>query len=213
MFKKSTNNSMKETSYGKSNTNNISIVDLQKQRQKENQKVSTKNQNILLPNIQREYRKNDRKRYSQNDLRDNKDEGSLWNANLGQNQFLFSKNDFKSAGDIIIVKVNKKLKDKITEKLQRIFNKKRKGERSNSSTKQKEDQDAPKDKVYDQIPSLVIDVINKKHLLIKGRKNLLYKGRQRAVELEALIAKRDLEENDTINSNNIIESSLKIFRN
>ena len=67
-------------------------------------------------------------------------------------------------------------------------------------------------KVYDRISSVVVEEINKDHVLIRGRKNLLYKNRKRLVEVQALVSKKDITVDDTLDSEKILESSITVLR-
>ena len=67
-------------------------------------------------------------------------------------------------------------------------------------------------RVYDRISSVVIEEIDEHHLLIRGRKDVLYKNRKRLIELQALIPKRDLNDNNTINSDSILEQTITVLR-
>ncbi len=48
--------------------------------------------------------------------------------------------------------------------------------------------------------------------LIKGRKNVLFKNRKRMVEVQALVSRKDIGDNDVINSDAILESNVSVVR-
>lgn len=164
------------------------------------------------------------KRYKANDLIDNKSSGSLWGAKAQSNDnYLFTSNDRKSNGDIILIKVEGKMKDEITAELKRAFP----SPVNTPSVEGGEDKaaasgPAPASKpsqsneqaqvVYDRISSVVVEEINKDHLLLRGRKNVLYKNHKRVVEIQALISRRDIASDDTVLSDRIIENNISVIR-
>lgn len=197
--------------------------------------LTTKEVNNLKPGTQRQYTKS-KKRYSANDLLDNDDSGSLW-AGRGQESFLFSKNNYKRNGDIVIIQVQGNLKSAISAELARAFPATPKPRLANSNNAGDEIKDGKRPaaannikspppveenpssgakedptKVYDRISSIVLEEVNKDHLLVRGRKELLYKRNKRVVEIQALVARRDVEDNDTIMSKHIIESDVHVLR-
>lgn len=64
----------------------------------------------------------------------------------------------------------------------------------------------------DKISSVVVEEINREHLLIKGRKNVLFKNRKRMVEVQALVSRKDITDNDSVSSDSIIESNVTVVR-
>jgi len=58
----------------------------------------------------------------------------------------------------------------------------------------------------------VIEQIDDQHLLLRGRKDVLYKNRKRLVEIQALIPRRDLNDNNTVNSDSILEQTITVLR-
>lgn len=180
----------------------------------------------IIPSVKRNYLnpKESFRRYKARDLADNGSDGSLWSNDDGKNNFLFTESEKKNNGDIILIKVAGKLKNEITAELKRAFPSKRKtSEDGNAETKKSDGSqpekpsgdknvDASTDKVYDQISSIVIEEIKADHLLLRGRKSVLYKNRKRTVEVQALVARRDIQIDDTINSNKILESQIMVVR-
>ena len=69
-----------------------------------------------------------------------------------------------------------------------------------------------KSQVYDRISSVIIEEVNKDHLLVRGRKDVIFRKMKRYVEVQALINKRDISDEDAIESTKILESSVTILR-
>ncbi len=186
--------------------------------------VNSTNNPYVAPATKRQYTNstNVQKRYKANDLIDNQNNGSLWGASAQSNDnYLFTSNDRKSNGDIILIKVEGKMKDEITAELKRAFpspvnsapaadpQAKTPGPTPASDPGQDSEQ---ADVVYDRISSVVVEEINKDHLLLRGRKNVLYKNRKRVVEIQALISRRDIATDDTVLSDRIIENNISVIR-
>jgi len=201
----------------------------QRMMPKQKPMVNSDSNPYVVPSVKRKYSNPDKnKRYKANDLADNAGDGSLWSGVEGRDNYLFTQNDKKSHGDIILIKVAGKLKNDITAELRRAFpspiksqenNKEEdKGKAPASTTAETptggDDQnvDASTDKVYDRVSSVVVEEINEDHLLLRGRKNVLYKNRKRVIEIQALVARRDVLDDDTINSNKVIENQVSIVR-
>lgn len=192
--------------------------------------LNSANNPYIAPNIKRQYEPQDqpKKRFKANDLSDNSNDGSLWSGAEGKNNFLFTENKDKSNGDIILLKVAGKLKNEITAELKRAFpspieKKKDEGDKKEAApgkepasakndSEEDSDVDASGDKIYDRVSSVVVEEINQDHLLLRGRKNVLYKNRKRVVEIQALVSRRDILDDDTIHSNKILESQVSVLR-
>jgi len=194
--------------------------------------VTTGNMKVLAPDIKRQYKeeKTALKRYTASDLTDNGSDGSLW-AGSDPNAFLFSNNKTKSSGDIIQINVLPRLKNEITLELKKAFPDNPYESRVAKTEKTADDSRAPagtEDKkpgdkkeapessmsegAQDKISGVVVEEINREHLLIKGRKNVLYKNRKRMVEIQALVSRKDIGENDIVNSDSILESNISVVR-
>jgi flagellar L-ring protein precursor FlgH len=180
---------------------------------------STANRRRLLPKIKRKYEeaKEKQRRLNADDLKDNSDVGSLWTGS-GNDGFLFTKDTDKRHGDIVVLNVFKKFKNEISVELRRTFpdapldesEKKKKEEKAAAETpKPKEAKD---DEVIDRISTVVIEEINRDHLLVRGRKALLFKKRKRLVEVQALVNRRDIADDDSVGSNKFLESSIHVLR-
>lgn len=186
------------------------------------------NRQSFAPRTKRQYRPLSEQRESRSprrvtasDLVDNNPSQSLW-VNNNESLDLFTNNNSLKQGDIVLVNVYKKLKNEITLELKRAFptppTKKKDsegGDEDNAETEREpaDDEMAENEtKVYDRISTVIVEEVNKDHVLLRGRKNLLYKNRKRLVEVQALVARRDLSDTDTIDSNDIIESSISVLR-
>ena len=174
------------------------------------------------PQVRRNYRpkQNLRKRYKADDLLDNSNNSSsLW-AGKGKDRHLFTVLKEKRNGDIILINVQKILKNDITLELKRAFPNIPK----TSGTEESKDAEAAKEetpnaetetagnKIYDRVSSVIVEEINEDHLLLRGQKSVLFKQRKRLVEVQALVSRRDITDEDTVNSDNILESSVHILR-
>jgi flagellar L-ring protein precursor FlgH len=192
--------------------------------------VTTNNVKVLAPDIKRQYKdeKSALKRMTASDLTDNGNDGSLW-AGSDPNAFLFSNNRTKSSGDIVQINVLPRLKNEITMELKKAFpdnpyeNKVAKNEKPDDAKaapgeekKPAEKKETPESNVsegaQDKISGVVVEEINREHLLIKGRKNVLYKNRKRMVEVQALVSRKDIGENDSVSSDAILESNISVVR-
>jgi flagellar L-ring protein precursor FlgH len=195
----------------------------QDQQKQNSNAMSSSQASVLMPTVKRQYQ--EAKRIKAEDLNDNGSSGSLW-VGSGDDNFLFTNDRKKSSGDIVLISVESRLKNEITAELKRAFpdttRQKRasdaKSEAGNKTAtsaapapKAAEDEGS-KDEVFDRISSIVIEEINKDHLLLRGRKYLLYKNRKRLVEVQALVPRRDVTNSDTVDSSNIIESSVNVLR-
>lgn len=196
--------------------------------------TSTQTTQNLPPNVQRQYvpAQQSRKRYRAEDLLDNDTSGSIW-AVAGKENFLFSTDTSKQRGDIVLINVFDKLKNEISLELKRAFPDPPKKDKEEEEEKPKENKEgekkkvsstppspqipsqvpqAPQQEVIDKISAVVIEEINKNHLLVKGRKQVLFKNQKRTVEVHALVNRRDINDNDEISSKNILESTINVLR-
>ncbi|MGZ3788432.1 MAG: flagellar basal body L-ring protein FlgH [Bacteriovorax sp.] len=193
--------------------------------------VTTGNAKMVAPLVKRQYKaeKDAVKRYTASDLTDNGNDGSLW-AGSDPNAFLFSNNKSKNSGDIVQINVLPRLKNEITLELKKAFPDNPYETRAGAEVKSDETGKAPasekaadkketaaensgsSDNGQDKISGVVVEEINREHLLIKGRKNVLFKNRKRMVEIQALVSRKDIGENDIINSDSIIETNISVVR-
>lgn len=192
--------------------------------------VTTGNVKVLAPDIKRLYKdeKTSLKRFTASDLTDNGSDGSLW-AGSDPNAFLFSNSKTKTSGDIVQINVLPRLKNEITLELKKAFpdnpydSKVAKNDKADDARapagaedKKADKKEAPESSLsegaQDKISGVVVEEINREHLLVKGRKNVLYKNRKRMVEIQALVSRKDIGDNDTINSDAILESNISVVR-
>ncbi|MFG1482474.1 flagellar basal body L-ring protein FlgH [Halobacteriovorax sp. HFRX-2_2] len=192
----------------------------------------------MAPQVQRRYNNNQLsqrqqqqqqpKRVTANNFHDHGNTGSLWAGN-GNENYLFTKNKWKRNGDIILVNVQTRLKNDITMELKRAFPPMPTlaGQNPESTTaattpgqaqtpagagaEEGEDTSAS-NKVHDKISGVIVEEISRDHLLVRGQKNVLFKNRKHLVELQALISRKDINEDDTIDSTKFLESSVTVLR-
>ena len=182
--------------------------------------ISTNTQKRVDPEIKRQYQ-DERvalKRTTASDLTDNGNDGSLWGTS-DSNAFLFATSKNKSSGDIVQIDVLAKLRNEITLELKRAFPdnpyetaKAAAAATSAATTPPPATAEAGSGTETDKISGVVVEEINREHLLIKGRKNVLFKNRKRMVEVQALISKKDITDNDSVSSDSIIESNVTVVR-
>lgn len=186
--------------------------------------VSTSTQKMVNPEVKRQYQ-DERvalKRTTASDLTDTGNDGSLWGGG-DANAFLFSTSKSKSSGDIIQIDVLTKLRNEITLELKRAFP----DNPYDTAAKTAATPTTPAAATpaapgaapaaaeagdTDKISSVVVEEINREHLLIKGRKNVLFKNRKRMVEVQALVSRKDITDNDSVSSDAILESNVTVVR-
>jgi flagellar basal body L-ring protein FlgH len=194
--------------------------------------VTTGNEKLVSPETKRQYKpeKEAAKRYTASDLTDKGSDGSLW-AGSDPNAFLFSTNKSKNSGDIVQINVLSRLKNEITMELKKAFPDNPFDTKTNSDPAKQADPKNPAtttklpsekkenpaeaiatDNAQDKISGVVVEEINREHLLIKGRKNVLFKNRKRMVEVQALVSRKDIGENDIVNSDAILESNVTVIK-
>lgn len=187
--------------------------------------VSTNTQKMVNPEVKRQYQ-DERvalKRTTASDLTDTGNDGSLWGGG-DANAFLFSTSKSKSSGDIIQINVLTKLRNEITLELKRAFPENPydavgKAPASVATPAVAATPGAPAAPAAatdasdtDKISGVVVEEINREHLLIKGRKNVLFKNRKRMVEVQALVSRKDILDNDSVSSDAILESNVTVVR-
>ncbi len=187
-------------------------------------KLSTKDQGSISPRIKRNYQPNKTRRYTTNDIADSKSDASLWSDN-GQRNFLFSRNNRKRHGDIVTVNILSSLKKQISLELNNAFPvARRKKKKKDGGEKKKEEAPAPPsaaaqatspeaaNKVHDKIPSIVVEEIKDDYILLMGKKEILFKKRKHTIELQALVNRKDVSDDDSVMSSKILESTVRILR-
>lgn len=188
--------------------------------------VTTSNAKTVDPGVKRQYQDERKalKRVTASDLTDNGNDGSLWGGS-DPNAFLFSTSKSKTSGDIVQINVLGKLRNEITMELKRAFPEN--PFEAKAADEKKPDAPAvaattpdPAAKGSDIVPeagndrisSVVVEEINREHLLIKGRKNVLFKNRKRMVEVQALVSRKDITDDDSVSSDAILESNVSVVR-
>jgi len=185
---------------------------------------------FVAPTTKRQYKdeKQVAKRYTASDLTDNNGDGSLW-AGSDPNAFLFASSKSKNNGDIVQINVLPKLREEISLELKKAFpdnpyearasaeNKDGKDGKTSDAKPVAETKAPAKEEglapdAQDKISGVVVEEINREHLLVKGRKNVLFKNRKRMVEVQALVSRKDIGDDDTISSDAILESNVVVVK-
>ena len=140
---------------------------------------------------------------------------SLWTGR-GTDSYLFTNETEKQLGDIILVNVLDKLKKEIATEL-KLSQQYDRWERTDPDDKKKEKaatakEPEKKDGAHDHISTIVEESINKTHLILKGRKTVLFNKKKKLIEFKGLVARKDITEKDTINSDQILESTVQVLR-
>ncbi len=202
-------------------------LSIYKKNEAKNPRISTLSHRYVYPSVKRNYVPVSKKRYKAEDLRDIQSDGSLWKDKKNNQSFFFAEDNFKSKGDIVLIEVRRNLKNIITAELKRAYPN-RNGKisptgknpaslpnnteaQANANTTAQDD-DQNDNKIYDRISSMVIEEVSRNHLLLKGRKSLIYQSQKRLVEIQSLVAKRDIDKNNAIDSDRIIESNVVVIR-
>ena len=174
----------------------------------------------MRPPVKREYRP---QRHKASDFTDNDSDGSLW-ANQGSSSSLFTYQNDKHTGDMVIINVLESLRNQISSELKRTFPDmpKKADAKGGKAEAGKEPAAAPgapgQDnemdmKVYDKISGTVVEEISKDYILLRGRKEVIFKKEKRSIEVQALVSRKDIMENDYVNSDKLLESRVYILGN
>ena len=151
-----------------------------------------------------------KRRRTVNGLYDNSNESSLWSGE-GQDNYLLAQNNIKKHGDIVIINIGSKLKQDITSEISRTISNIviARGRRNiGQATAARGDSGD----IHEKISSIVIDEINKEHLLIRGRKNFFYKRKKRLIEVQALVARSDIDDSGMVHSDKMLDLKITILR-
>ena len=164
------------------------------------------------------------KRANADDFKDNDNNGSLW-SNQGSSSSLFTYQNDKHAGDIVIINVLENLRNQISAELKRTFpdrpRRSKDGEKPGKEEKAAQSSggagpNAPEHemdmKVYDKISGTVTEDISKDYILLKGRKEVIFKKEKRSIEVQGLVSRKDIMENDYVNSDKLLESRVFILK-
>lgn len=170
-------------------------------------------------------------RLTADDFTDKSDNDSLWN-NFDSSSSLFTSASRKSNGDIVIINVNENLKRDISRELRKAFpkpdrslasqilgsNDSKQANVKNSKVDPKKSKDIKANEsddtliVYDKIASKVKNEVNGNHLVIKGRKEVFFRNEKKMVEIEALVRRSDVNEEDSVFSDKLIEAQITVLR-
>ena len=105
------------------------------------------------------------------------------------------------------------MKDQITGELSRFYPDSKK---SNAAPKQAPESEpqgqAGNDKVQDKISVVVTKEVRENHLILTGRKQIIFKDNRHLIEVQALVHRKDITTDDTLDSGKIIQSTVKVLR-
>ncbi len=172
------------------------------------------------PPVKRDYRP---QRHKASDFTDSEGDGSLW-ANQGSSSSLFTYQNDKHTGDMVIINVLENLRNQISAELKRTFPDKPKKDKKKEGKEGEKAAAAPATppagandhhemdmKVYDKISGTVTEEISKDYILLRGHKEVIFKKEKRAIEVQALVSRKDIMENDYVNSDRLLESRVFII--
>ncbi len=176
----------------------------------------------IKPPVKREYRP---QRYQANDFVDNESSGSLW-ANQGSSASLFTYQNDKRVGDMVIINVLENLRNQISAELKRTFPDRPKKKTTKEGEAKPDERATPATaatpanaadnemdmKVYDKISGSVIEEVSQDYILLRGMKEVIFKKEKRSIEVQALVSRKDIMENDYVNSDKLLESRVFILR-
>ena len=174
----------------------------------------------VKPPVKRNYRP---QRLQADDFTDSDDDGSLW-ANQGASSSLFTYQNDKHTGDMVIINVLENLRNQISSELKRTFPDRPKKTAGADAPKEEGKAPAPGApgptgaendmdmKVYDKISGTVMEEISKDYIVLRGRKEVIFKKEKRSIEVQALVSRKDIMENDYVNSDKLLESRVYILR-
>ena len=164
-----------------------------------------------------------KERYQADDFVDNDGSGSLW-AGQGSSASLFTYQNDKRPGDMIIINVLENLRNQISSELKRLFPDKPKkssaaevakaadtSSSSQAASNQQLDQEMDM-KVYDKISGVVTEEISRDYILLRGKKDVIFKKEKKSIEVQALVSRKDIMENDYVNSDKLLDSRVIILR-
>ena len=125
---------------------------------------------------------------------------------------------------MVIINVLENLRNQISSELKRTFPDKPKragkeGEKTAEADKKaaltapsaKDDNEMDM-KVYDKVSGTVMEEISKDYIVLRGRKEVIFKKEKRSIEIQALVSRKDIMENDYVNSDKLLESRVFILK-
>jgi flagellar basal body L-ring protein FlgH len=180
--------------------------------------ANTASNRNYAPRNRREYNSNGRTRAS--DLQDNSQDGSLWTSKNSES-FLFVTNNIKKKGDIVIVEVMARLKDTIQEELKRTFPERKKKKSENNKDEKSEEQaetakattsSGNESEVYDKISTQVVEHVNDDYILVSGQKEVFFRDTKRRIQIQGLVPKKNINDNDSIDSDSLLEPKITVLR-
>ena len=68
------------------------------------------------------------------------------------------------------------------------------------------------DNIQEKISSIIIDEITDDHIIITGQKQLVYRNKKRTIQVDALVARKNIDENDIIQSDNFLDFKIKVVK-
>ena len=174
----------------------------------------------VKPAVKREYRP---QRMKADDFVDNDSGGSLW-TNQGSSASLFTYQNDKHTGDMVIINVLENLRNQISSELKRVFpdrprkmadgakgDPKNPGAAASGSSAANQEQEMDM-KIYDKISGTVMEEISKDYILLSGRKEVIFKKEKKSIEVQGLVSRKDIMENDYVNSDKLLDARVFILR-
>lgn len=172
----------------------------------------------MAPPVRRDYRSAGGRATTQ-DFVDSGQSGSLWVNPQGAS--MFTTEITKRVGDIVIVDVLDNLRNQISGELKRAFPEpirkakkedKKAGAAAAPAAPPADKGDELETKVYDKISGIVAEEINKDYFLLRGKKEVIFRKEKRVIEVQALVARKDIADNDSISSDKLVESRVVVLR-
>jgi flagellar basal body L-ring protein FlgH len=142
---------------------------------------------------------------------------SLWTGK-GTDSYLFTNSTEKKVGDMVTIDVYKNLRNEISTELkldaEAAGQEAPEGEKGKTAEEKpaEEAETADDDKPSDQISTVVEEEVNQSHILLKGKKTVVFRGKKKLLEINALVAKKDIKSDARVESKNIMESTIKVLR-
>lgn len=151
------------------------------------------------------------KRYIASDFKDKSESSSLWVGN-GRENFFSSGGVRKEKGDLVTINVYQKLKNQISNEISRFYPEQTKTEGKVAPKETAPAEQSSSKDIQDKISVVVTKEVRENHLILTGRKQLIYNDNRHLVEVQALVHRKDITTDDTLNSDKIIQSSVKVLR-
>lgn len=151
------------------------------------------------------------KRYVASDFKDKSESSSLWVGN-GRENFFSSGGVRKEKGDLVTINVYQKLKNQISNEISRFYPDQNKAEGKAVPKEAPSAEQSSSNEIQDKISVVVTKEVRENHLILTGRKQLIYNDNRHLVEVQALVHRKDITTDDTLNSDKIIQSSVKVLR-